>query len=255
MAKIRPYPRRAFSKLLREWLRSNTRLIFVMVLLSVILIGIVSVTILVLPIDNALKWWLLGVTQIGVVASVLHLGFMSFLAVERKAIWQLRGAWGEELTQGALRKARRKKLIWGSVDSIDLQLGDIDHLVLPRRGGFVVIDSKWHTGVVNPKEMATSAARAKLRAEALAETQLKPTRACHRARVKAFKVVALVVIWGPSRSQVPAGYNFNGVHFVAGPNLLSWLAELTGEELDRAAALDALDKMQSFRDGMALSRG
>ena len=50
-----------------------------------------------------------------------------FLASDSAAVRDLRGAWGEDLTRDALARARRRKLVWGAVHSIQLEKTDLDH--------------------------------------------------------------------------------------------------------------------------------
>ncbi|MFC7723471.1 hypothetical protein ACFQW6_00010 [Nocardioides sp. GCM10028917] len=53
--------------------------------------------------------------------------------------------------------------------SIALQSADLDHVVVTREGGVVVIDSKFHTDLTSTQvaDMVRAAARARSRAEAL----------------------------------------------------------------------------------------
>ncbi len=57
---------------------------------------------------------------------------------------QLSGAYGEDNTRDALRAAHRRHHIWGWIDNLEVQGGDIDHLVLAP-SGIYAIDTKWHT--------------------------------------------------------------------------------------------------------------
>ncbi len=57
---------------------------------------------------------------------------------------QLSGAYGEYNTRDALRAAHRRHHIWGWIDNLEVQGGDIDHLVLAP-SGIYAIDTKWHT--------------------------------------------------------------------------------------------------------------
>jgi len=127
----------------------------------------------------------------------------AFLAHDREAIWHLRGAWGEDNTRNELQRAKRNRLIWGWVDSITLQAGDLDHLVVTRHGGLVAIDSKWrnqHTAD-DALDMARGASKARLRVEGLAQTLLLSQRggARHRARSNALTVRPVVVLWGAAQ--------------------------------------------------------
>jgi hypothetical protein len=94
-------------------------------------------------------------------------------------------------------------VVWGWIDSIELQAGDLDHLVLPRKGGFVVIDSKWCSDGANAIEMAASARRARLRAEGLARTLLKSEMGSHRANGNTVSVDLWSSSVGQPRNRCP----------------------------------------------------
>ena len=95
--------------------------------------------------------------------------------------------------------------------------------------------------------MACSAARVKLRAEAVTRSLLKPERGTHRAKVHSAAVRPLIVIWGPAQHQVPENFHVDGIEFVGGRRLLDRLATLSGEPVDKGAAQDALERLREFR--------
>lgn len=213
----------------------------------VVLLALETATIVLAMPPSSFTWWLLGALQAAIVAIGLHLINAAFLAHEREAIWQLRGAWGEEATRDELRRAKKKRLVWGWVDSISLQAGDLDHLVLTCNGGFVAIDSKWRSDGRDLAAMAQSANRAKLRAEAVTRTLLTSERGGHRAKMHAAEVKSVVVIWGPAQHHVPDDFEVDGIEFVGGRRLLAWLKNLAGEPVDKLAAKDALERLKAFR--------
>ena len=115
-------------------------------------------------------------------------------------------------------------MIWGWVDSINLQAGDLDHLVVTRRGGLVAIDSKWRNQANDAIDMAQAARRVRTRAEGLTQSLLKAERgARHRARANPLRVVPVVVLWGAAQHEVPDQARVEGIDFVAGRRLLVWL--------------------------------
>ena len=144
-------------------------------------------------------------------------------------------------------RAKKKRVVWGWVDSISLQAGDLDHLVLTCNGGFVAIDSKWRSDGRDTAAMAQSANRAKLRAEAVTRTLLKSERGGHRAKAHTAEVKPVVVIWGPAQHKVPDNFEVDGIEFVGGRRLLAWLQNLSGERVDKLAAKDALERLKTFR--------
>lgn len=172
----------------------------------------------------------------------------AFLANDREAIWHLRGAWGEDNTRSELQRARRKRLIWGWVDRIDLRAGDLDHLVVTRRGGLVAIDSKWRNEENDTVDMAQAAHRILLRPEALARTVLKAERSArHRGTANPLRVVPIVVLWGRAQHLVPGRAQVNGIDFVSGRRFLGWLRTLEGEPVDKSVARDVIERLEEYR--------
>lgn len=247
MSKYKPYSRRALRTMFGTWVRRNWRLI------SLMTAGAVGVLIF----ESVLMTWLwhvpgkgyvLGLTHATIVAAFIQVICTSFLASNREAIWHLRGAWGEENTRSELQRAKRKRLIWGSIDSVNLSTGDIDHIVVTRSGGLVVLDSKWRTEpVTNPSELAQSAAKVKLRTEALTRSLLKNERGNHRAAGSAVPVVPAVVLWGPAQHDLPSHAESDGIRFVSGKNLISWIGDLEGQPIEKFAARDLLRRLDDFR--------
>ncbi|NPD04100.1 hypothetical protein HN031_05315 [Nocardioides sp. zg-1308] len=155
---------------------------------------------------------------------------------------------GEDNTRDELRRAKRKKLVWGWIDSFGLQAGDIDHLVVTRRGGLVAVDSKWRSRVDDATEMARAAQKVRLRAEALTRDFLKgDSRGSRRAKVNPLSVTSVVVLWGPAQHGIPDGASIDGIEFIAGRKLVHWLRRLDGEHVDEAAADDVLRQLEARR--------
>jgi hypothetical protein len=169
----------------------------------------------------------------------------------------MRGAWGEENTRTELESAKRRRLIWGWVDSIRLERGDLDHVVVTRHGGVLAIDSKWRNGtsVTDVEAMATAAGRVRSRAESLTRQLLSSERARHRARGAAVKVRPLVVIWGAEQRRLPnTGTQVNGIDFVAGQHLRAWLRQLDNEPVSKLAGSELLAVLRNYRAGTADSQ-
>lgn len=247
MTRFSPYPRRAYSALFRGWARRNLNLMALVGIGVVALLAFETALMVLFVPSSGLRWWLLGTLQTTVVAVALHLVNAAFLAHERGAIWQLRGAWGEEATRDELRRAKKKRVIWDWVDSINLQVGDLDHLVVTRNGGLIAVDSKWRSDGKDSGAMAESAARARLRAEGVARSLLKSERGSHRAKGHAVTVSPLVVIWGPAQHHVPDDWEVNGIPFVRGRRLRAWLADLDGESVSEGAAKEIMTELKDFR--------
>jgi hypothetical protein len=248
MVKYHPYSRRVFRRRLVAWGKRNLKLIAALTSGLLVLIAAETVLLAVVLNPSAFTWWVLGVFHATMVAIYLHMMHTAFLAHDREAIVQLRGAWGEDNTRSELQRAKRKRVIWGWVDSINLQAGDLDHLVITRRGGLVAIDSKWRNQASDTIDMARAAHRARVRAEGLAQTLLQSERrARHRAKANPLGVAPVVVLWGAAQHDVPDNARVDGIDFVAGQRLGSWLAQLDGRPVDKPAAADIIDRLERYR--------
>jgi hypothetical protein len=201
------------------------------------------------PGSGAVQGYLLGLLHMGVVGAFAYLMHSAFVAHDREAILHVRGAWGEENTRSELQRARRKRLIWGWVDSLTLETGDIDHLVITRTGGLVAIDSKWRNSidVADRGAMAQAAHKARLRAEGVLQTLHRRERGTHRAHAKAYRVTPLLVLWGASQRSVPDGATVDGIEVVGGRRLLAWLRSRDGDPVDEDAAKELLTRLEDFR--------
>jgi len=232
MAKFRPYSRTVLRELRRAWLRRNRRFVLTAALVVLGLMTALTVFTVMFSADSRFGWYVLGLTQaimVGLFAHGLHTGF---LLNDPDGVRHLRGAWGEENTRTELEAAKRRRLVWGWVDSIILQRGDLDHVVVTRRGGVLAIDSKWRNGTstTDAEAMALAADKVRRRAESLTRQLLSSERARHRAPGAAVKVRPLVVIWGAEQRRLPeGGARVNGIDFVAGQHLRAWLRQLGSE--------------------------
>lgn len=247
MNKHHPYSRVEFRRRRRGWLGRNAKVLATLTVGLVVLLTIVTGLFLTMP-RSGFTWWLIGSVQTGAVAAYLHLLHMSFLANDAEAIRHVRGAWGEDNTRDELHRAKRKRLVWGWVDSLGLANGDIDHLVVTRRAGLLAVDSKWRTQTHDVVDMARAAQRVRLRAEGVTRDLLKgSTRGTRRARVNPLSVTAVVVLWGPAQHGVPENAVVDGIPFVAGHKFVEWLANLDGQPVDRAAAADIVRSLEDKR--------
>lgn len=252
MAKYLPYPRREFRRLYRQWVKRNWKVVLALTAGAIASLAAITIPFLMLGGAGAFSYYVLGLMHAVVVASYLALAHSAFLAHERDAIRHLRGAWGEENTRSELQIARRRGLIWGWVDSISLQVGDLDHLVVTRQGGLVALDSKWRSkaNATDNLDIARAANRAKLRAEGLAQTLLKRDRdSRHRARSNPLTVRSAVVLWGAAQHAVPHGTQIDGIDFIAGRRLRGWLEQLEGSPVTEEAAADVLERLKTYRAG------
>lgn len=248
MSRYKPFSRRILKGRFTTWLAGHKQMVAVIVLGALALLAFETVIILNV-FHGPFRWYLLGLTHAGLCAALAHLLHTSFLAHDRQAILQMRGAWGEENTRSELARARRKRLIWGWVDSLTFQYADVDHLVITRAGGLVAIDSKWRTetDAADIERMARDAHKTRMRAEAVMRTVLDRERGSHRDRTSTHRVTPLLVIWGPVQHTMPAGASYDGVQVVAGRQLINWLEAHRGDPVERQAARDLRERLEAFR--------
>lgn len=247
MSKFSPYSRRALQELFWNWVASHRRHLLVASVAAGALGALEAVALVTLWKAPAMPY-VLGLMHAGTLAVVAQFVTTAFFAHNREAIGHLRGAWGEDSTRDELQRAKRKRLTWGSVHSVNLQFGDIDHLVVTRRGGLVAIDTKWRSeSYMDRDEMARSAAKVRVRAEALTRTLLRSERGSHRAATNPLNVLPVVVLWGQAQRELPDHAHHDGIEFIAGHRLVDWLRELGGETIDKDAAKDLLRRLEEFR--------
>ena len=250
MGDIKPYSQRQLTLRRRAW-RQKNRLLLIVVALGALAIAVILTGIVHVMTQGELRWYLTGLAHAGTAAAVLHLLNTAFFAHDREALIHVRGAWGEDNTRTELAAAKRRRLIWDWVDSITLQSGDIDHLVVTRRAGVVAIDSKWRNSVNadDISAMARSARTAAPRTTALTETLLAADRSArHRAKVRPVTVTPLIVMWGSAQHDVPEAFERDGVAFVSGRRLSKHLRTLDGHPIDRRAARDLSRKLENYRE-------
>lgn len=253
MGSIASYPARQLKRRRNEWMRRNLAAV-ALVLTATVVLGLVVGAAFLLSVPRPAAFYALGLTHASLVAVALHLLNAAFLAHDQEAIWQLRGAWGEDNTRTELQRATRKRIIWGWIDSVELQGGDIDHLVVTRRGGVVAIDSKWRNQITDGDvpAMARSARRSAVRAEGVLNTLIKRESGVrHRSKTKALSVGAAVVVWGAARSDVPGNAELDGVRFLDGRDLLMWLGGLDGHAVPQEAAKEVLGLLAEYRATVA----
>lgn len=256
MPKHQPYSRLEFRRRLKAWIMRNVKLVGAVTAGLIASIALVVGILLLTAPSSRLSWWLLGALPTAMTAVYLHLLHTAFLAHDAEAIWHVRGAWGEDNTRDELRRAKRRRVVWGWVDSLALPVGDIDHLVVTRRGGLVAVDSKWRSRINDAAEMARAAQKVRLRAEALTRDLLKgDSRGARRAKVNPLSVTAVVVLWGPAQHGVPEGATVDGIEFVAGRNLVAWLRRLDGYAVDQTAADDVVRQLEARRFSAQVTAG
>lgn len=248
--KYAPYSRRELRRQRKDWLRRNLVLVACFAAGTFAILVLLTVCLLAVP-HPSIRWYAIGTAHVALGAMAFHLVNTAFVAHTGGAVHQIRGAWGEEATRSELVTARRRRRIWGWVDSIRLRDGDLDHLVVTRSAGVVVIDSKWRTRAIRPDEadrMAESAQRAATRAEGVLRSKLGRERGAHRARVPSFTVTPVVVVWGVAQDDLPPYAERVGVRFVRGRHLQEWLRSLEGEPVPKDVARDLIARIQEFRE-------
>lgn len=247
MAKYRPYSRRVLRERLRAWLKRYANVVIACSAAAVVLIAVECGLLIGIRRPGPLQWFLLGAISASIIAAIVAAFGAMFLITDEEAVRQIRGAWGEENTREILQKASN---IWGWVDSLTVEGGDVDHIVISRKGGIVAIDSKWRTRVdaQGRDVMVRQALVARRRTEAVVRTVLNRRRRGRRADGTAFRVRTAVVIWGSAQATLPSNVVLDDVEFVPGHDFRAWLNDLDGDPVDQGPAEDLLASLERYRE-------
>lgn len=248
--KYRPYSRDQIRTRFRKWAVQRRRVLINLVLIALAVLVLETILIFELMPAGPFRWYVLGIVHVSFPGAIAWLFYSRFLAFDAPAIHQLRGALGEESTRDELRRAERKGLIWGWVDSVGLQAGDIDHLVVTRSGGIIAIDSKFRNraDAQDRESMVRSARKVALRANALMQTLTRRERGAHRADGSPIKVTPVVVLWGAVQAELPEGAQVEGIEFVGGKHLVQWLASQSGHGVDKDSGRELIERIEQFRE-------
>lgn len=248
--KYTPYSRREMRRLQREWRRRNWQRLALATLMFIGAAVLITAVFVAIGTPSSFRWYFLGVLHAAMAGGYYWLMSMAVLASDQDAIRHLRGAWGEEATRDELKRAKRRRIVWDSVDSIGLQRGDLDHVVVMRRGGLVVLDSKWRNAATADDRAAIvrAAQRTKSRCQSLTAQELGKNReARHRARTHAFEVRSAVVVWGALQHEIGEAREVDGVDIVPGQKVVKWLRSLDGDSVSKDAARDVVQKLREYR--------
>ena len=169
------------------------------------------------------SWWLsgylLGLVQ-GIFVSLLATALLCAFHASTGSIWQMAGAWGEDSTTDELRKAKRRGLIWGFVNGVATSTGDVDHVVVTKRGGIVAVDSKYH---------------AQLRSDTVQRDLVSAAASARRARLimlsfgRRLEIAPVAVVWGGAQHLLGPEHKSLG-NVVGGRELVPWLRSLGGAQ-------------------------
>ena len=151
-------------------------------------------------------------------------------------------------TRSELQRAKRKRLIWGWVDSTNLRAGDLDHLVVTRHGGLIAVDSKWRNRASDTIDMAgggqqgTTARRGPGADPPREANWSSPPRQSQPAtRDPGRSAVGRRSTWCPR-------WRPGERHRVRGrPRLVEWLRTRDGQPVSEAAATDVVKQLKAFR--------
>jgi hypothetical protein len=223
------YSRRAYRRDLRGFLSKNR---------WKLLLVFVGYAALMAAMAQWMHGYLLGLMHGVLITSVIGMVLLVHLAVSG-TMNQLSGAWGEDNTRDTLRWATRRRLILGWVDNLEVDGGDVDHLVATS-GGWIAMDSKWHSRSLDGRVVAQDADRA-TRAARRASLVLRSLRQPATVR-------PVVVYWGGTRDDIPNLHRTaHGVEFVSGSYLKHWLRDLPAGQVDRRDARSLLRELRDFK--------
>jgi hypothetical protein len=179
----------------------------------------------------------------GYLLGLIH-GLVAAAVVGVAASWVL--SWvlapkDEQGTADLLRATRRERRVWGWVDDVELQGGEVGHLVVTREGGVVSIDSRRSSEELTPELLAADAQRA-LQAARRASSRLQTRNVTAAVR-------PLLVYWGSIQGDVRklTVRNLEGVEFLAGRELRAWLRKQNGRPVERADARRILKALRTLK--------
>jgi hypothetical protein len=180
------------------------------------------------------SYWLDGY-QLGLVHGLVA------AAIVGVAASRVRAPKDEKTTADLLGTAKKEHQVWGWVDDVEVQGGEVDHLVVTREGGLVAIDSRWSSDELTPELLAADAQRALLAARSAG--QLLHTRDTSPA------VRPLLVYWGSIQDDVKklTVRNLEGVEFLAGRELRAWLRKQNGRPVERGEARRILKAARTLK--------
>ncbi len=205
-----------------------------------VLVSIAGITVTVCAL---LAWLLDGYVAglfTGVFASLMvAMVALGFLLVSGLT-FQVSGVMGESNTANVLRIAYRRKYVYGWIDNLEIDSGDVDHLVVTR-AGVLAIDTKWHSHGLNEAKLESDA----IAALACAGRARSILRSVHQRRPV---VTPLVVVWGGNQRDAH-GQHHLGVDVVAGRDLKAWLQEwtATGNASNASQAKALVGELEAFK--------
>ncbi len=230
LARRHSYPNRVIRGAARRFVSANA-----WVLVSITGITVTVCALLAWLLDGYVAGLFTGVFASLMVAMVA-LGFLLLSGLT----FQVSGVMGESNTANVLRIARRRKYVYGWIDNLEIDSGDVDHLVVTR-AGVLAIDSKWHSHGLSEARLESDAIAA-LACAGRARNILRSVQ--HRHPV----VTPLVVVWGGNQADAH-GQHHRGVEFVSGQELKAWLKAriITGNAFNDSQARALLGELEAFK--------
>ena len=122
LARRRSYPNRMIRAGARQYIRANA---WPLALIAGFTLG--ACALLGIPLDGYMAGLFTGILATAMLGAIA----LSFLLVSGQT-FQVSGALGETNTADVLRATRRLKYIYGWIDGLEIEGGDIDHLVVTR---------------------------------------------------------------------------------------------------------------------------
>lgn len=248
MGDPKPYSRVQSSARMRSWLRER-RTMLVQGVAALVAVIVLNAFVLSLTLPESIRWTIVGAMIGAAIVGVCWVMHLSFVIHDRAAVYEIRGAWGEDFTRDVLRRALRRRQVWGVVNGLVTQSGDIDHIVVSRRGGLVVIDSKFYTALTSAqREALIEAGRGHRRSmKGLARTVVPRGYGRHRGQ-EHIPVTTAIVLWGPARHDVPEPQVVDGVHLMSGDDLYAWLKTLTGEPIPKSFGRELTAELRDWAE-------
>jgi nuclease-like protein len=224
------YPRRQFRRQRFHFLRRNW----------LVVVGFVAIcSAVAIMLSRVLSGYFLGAAHGALAVFMVSAVGLVFLLTSG-ASRQLAGAYGEDNTSDVLRAAQRRRHIWGWIDNLEVQGGDVDHLVFAP-SGIHALDSKWHSSRLDDTTLPTDVAAAQRMARR-ARLILRSLRYPH------LEVRPAVVVWGHASEVLTAhSRTVDGVEIIGGRALLLWLSQQPTKQLSKEQAQQVLRSLHEFK--------
>jgi hypothetical protein len=207
------------------------------------LLGATLTLVVLIAVEYALQMprFLFGLI-VGALVSGLGWYFWLIFLMSSGNVFLLAGIWGEKFADEELRKARKRGLVYGHLNNIEIGGFDIDHLAVAP-GGVLAFETKAHMVQLDDARLRGDISQAVAAAR-------KASLVLRSRHVKIpHDVTPVLLLWGRrNTSALPThGVLIDGVRVLAVADLSNWLKDHQTGEVSRAEAGQILARLTAFR--------